>query len=93
MPQLGHDIKTIIIHSYSYMPKKEESILKNFGEHVKHIRSNKNLSLRAVAAKCELQFSKVGRIERGEVNVTLLTMIELAEGLDVPLNKLVNFDY
>lgn len=73
------------------MPTKEEMIIQKFAENVARIRANKGLSLRQVAERCKLDHSKVSRIESAQVNVTLLTIIELAEGLGVQPKQLLDF--
>jgi len=64
-------------------------ILKAFGSNLKKIRNSKGLSLRKLAAECSsLDHSDIAKIERGETNATLLTIIQLAKGLDVPPEEL-----
>jgi transcriptional regulator with XRE-family HTH domain len=75
------------------MADKEQLILKRFGQKVKAIREQKGLSITEVAANCQLQRSKISLIESGGVNVTLLTIAELANGLEVEPKQLLNFTY
>jgi transcriptional regulator with XRE-family HTH domain len=75
------------------MSAKEDLILTSFAENVVSIRQKKGLSLSEVAANCQLQRSKVSLIESGRVNVTLMTIIELAEGLGVSPKQLLDFEY
>lgn len=75
------------------MDDKEQLVLKNFAENVVAIRKKKGLSLTDVAANCQLQRSKISFIETGRVNVTLMTIIELAEGLGVTPRQLLDFKY
>jgi transcriptional regulator with XRE-family HTH domain len=75
------------------MNTKDELIVKRFGETAARIRNEKGLSLRQVAARCELAHSTISAIETGQLNVTLLTMIQLSKGLDVPASKLLEFKY
>ena len=39
----------------------------------------KELSLRELAQNCDIDFSDIGKYERGEVNATYLTILELAK--------------
>ena len=75
------------------MPIKDELVLKRFAENLSRIRISQELSIRQLATRCGTSHSNIILIERGEKNVTLLTMIRLAEGLQVPLTKLVDFKY
>jgi transcriptional regulator with XRE-family HTH domain len=75
------------------MTNKNKKRLKKFGDQVKKLRQQKGLSLRELAARCDLDFQKIGKIEKENINVTLTTLIELAEGLEVPLKELLNIDF
>lgn len=75
------------------MDKKQELVLQSFAENVARIREKKGLSLNQVAANCKLTNPKISLIESGRVNVTLMTIIELAEGLGVTPKQLVDFKY
>jgi transcriptional regulator with XRE-family HTH domain len=57
------------------MNSKEQVILQRFAENV---------------ARCELSHSKIYLIESGKVNVTLLTIVELAKGLGVSPKELLD---
>ncbi len=62
-----------------------------FGKHVRNIRESKKISQEELNFKAELSKNMVGLIERGEVNPTLSTLINLSEGLDIPLKSLMEF--
>jgi len=75
------------------MPKKNYSDLQlSFGKHLQEIRLNKGLSLRALATRCDLDDSKISKIENGKLNVQLSTIIELAKGLDIDPKDLLDFN-
>jgi transcriptional regulator with XRE-family HTH domain len=63
-----------------------------FGLHLKKIREDKNLSLRELATKCDLDFSQISKIENGKWDSQLSTIFELARGLDVHPKELLNFE-
>lgn len=68
---------------------EDQAILKAFGSNLKKLRNDKGLSLRALAAACSsLDHSDIAKIERGETNATLLTIMQLAKGLDVAPEEL-----
>lgn len=58
-------------------------IRKLFGSNVRHYRLAANLSQEAVGVKMGVDRAYVGLIERGEQNVTLLTIWGVCEALDV----------
>lgn len=57
--------------------------LKAFGNQVRQIRKEQGLSQEALAAKAKLDRSYMGRIERGEMNVTLTKIYQVADALGV----------
>ncbi len=63
--------------------------LKQFGETVREIRKQRNLSQEEFAEKCGLHRTYIGGIERGERNVSLLNIIKMAQALDVTVADLV----
>lgn len=71
---------------------RDRKNLKNFGENIRRLRLEKNLSLRAMSNACRLDNSKISRIERGSVNVTLTTLLELAEALNLHPSELLTYE-
>lgn len=65
--------------------------LKAFGKHLRELRKRKNLSQQQLEFIANISKNQVGNIERGEVNITLITSIAIAKALDIPLKDL--FDY
>lgn len=63
-------------------------ILLRFGERVRFLRKSKGLSQEAFAARCGLDRTYVGGIERGQRNVALRNIAIIAESLDVPIAHL-----
>jgi len=63
-----------------------------FGIHLKNLREDRNLSLRELAAKCELDSSKISKMENGKTNLQLSSIFELAKGLDLKPKDLLDFD-
>lgn len=66
-------------------------LLEKFGNHVRSIRVSKKLTYRKLATQCNIDFSNLRRIEQGKLNVTLITILELAKGLDVTASELLNY--
>jgi transcriptional regulator with XRE-family HTH domain len=69
----------------------DKKALKKFGQHLAALRKTKNLSLREMSYACDIDNSKISKIERGEINVTLITIFELSKALDVPPGELLNY--
>ena len=66
-------------------------LLEQFGTHIRSIRVSKKLTYRKMATQCNIDFSNLRKIEQGKLNVTLITILELAKGLDVPAPELLNY--
>lgn len=60
-----------------------------FGQLVRKHRKDKNISQEKLALLCNIDRSYMGRIERGEVNITLEKLYELANALGVGYDKLL----
>jgi len=63
--------------------------LKTFGKRVRAVRKSKNISQEKLALLAEVDRSYVGRVERGDNNVAILTLSKLALALDITLGKLM----
>lgn len=62
---------------------REQKILKDFGESLKKFRTDKKLSLRALADIAEMDFGNINEIENGKINPSLTTIVLLAEALEI----------
>ena len=60
-----------------------QEILKTFGANLRRFRNEKGLSQRDLYALCNIDNAEISRMENGEVNVTLNTLTQLAEALDI----------
>ena len=63
----------------------------NFGVHVRQLRERRNMSQQDLANDCNMSKRQIGRIERGEINTTLKTLIGIAVALDIEPKELLNF--
>ena len=66
-------------------------ILTQFGERLRLLRKERNLSQEKLGMKSELHRTYIGMIERGEKNITLFNLQKLAIALDIPLKDLLDF--
>ena len=62
--------------------KKKNKYLIELGKKIKQIRKDRGLSQEQLALKAEVDRSYMGGIERGERNVSFLTLIKLAISLN-----------
>ncbi|MDP4148596.1 MAG: helix-turn-helix transcriptional regulator [Bacteroidota bacterium] len=70
----------------------DKKVLKKFGENLRKLRKNKSLSLRQMSYACSIDNSKIAKIEKGMVNVTLTTLLQLAHALDTHPCSLLDYD-
>ena len=71
---------------------RDDNALKQFGEHLRTIRKSKGVSQENLAYTLNCPPSTIGRIERGENNVKLSTLIQISSALEIPLPELVSFN-
>ena len=64
------------------------SVLIKFGEKIRQLRKEKNLSQEELADRAKLHRTYIGMIERAEKNITLTNIQKLATALDVEINQL-----
>ena len=62
--------------------------LETFGNTIRALRKQKGLSQEDLADLCNLHRTYIGGIERGERNVSLMNILYLAKGLEVPPGEL-----
>lgn len=65
------------------------NILRALGEELRERRTQRGLSQEALAEKADVHRNFVGLLERGQRNVTLLTLGAIAEALRLPVSELV----
>lgn len=63
--------------------------LKRFGRRVREFRQAAGLSQEELAARCGLHRTYIGGIERGERNVGVLNLIQIARALRVAPSELL----
>ena len=67
---------------------RDDAFLKRFGDNIKYLRQKHNLSQLALANIADIPTNQVGRIERGEVNTTISTILALAEAFEIAPKEL-----
>ena len=68
-----------------------DEFLKDFGENIRKIRKEKNMTQCELAYKCNATQEKISRTERGKYNFKISSIVIIAKGLEVPLCKLLDF--
>jgi transcriptional regulator with XRE-family HTH domain len=62
--------------------------LKNFGNNLRRIRKEKELSMEALANLAEIELSQIFRIETGKINPKLITILTIAKALGISPKEL-----
>ena len=68
---------------------RQDPTLVALGEAIRHVRLSKDISQEKLALLAEVDRSYVGRVERGDNNVAVLTLSRLASALGISLATLM----
>lgn len=70
----------------------KEDLLIAIGKNIRKIRENKNISQAELAARCNYEKSNMSRIESGKTNLTIGTLLNIAESLDTTIIKMITIE-
>ncbi|MHC4183730.1 MAG: helix-turn-helix domain-containing protein [Planctomycetota bacterium] len=65
----------------------QEKYLRQIGSNIRLMREKKGLSQEALALKAGLDRTYVGGVDRGERNITILTLKRLADALETQVTR------
>jgi transcriptional regulator with XRE-family HTH domain len=68
---------------------EEIRLLNSIGGNIKELRLKRNYSQHDLAIEAEIPKNQIGRIERSDINTTILTIQKIAKALDVELIELL----
>ena len=74
-------------HNFIFVVLKKDKHLKDLGDQIRELRRSKGLSQEQLALQAEVDRSYVGGIERGERNVSFLTLVKIANCLECDVAK------
>lgn len=66
-------------------------LLKDFGDKIRKLRIEKNLSQEALSFVTGFHRTYIGMIERGERNISLTNMAVFAKAFEISLSELLDF--
>lgn len=69
----------------------EQEYIKLLGVRIRQLREEKNISQQFLADICNMPKSTIGRIERGEVSVTIKSIIKIANAFELKPKDFFNF--
>lgn len=70
----------------------KEELLIAIGNNIRKIREEKNISQAELAARCNYEKSNMSRIESGKTNLTIGTLLNIAESLDTTIVKIITIE-
>lgn len=68
---------------------ENREILIKFGQRVRQLRKEKNLSQEELSFKADLHRTYIGMIERAEKNITLINIEKIAKALSINVKELL----
>lgn len=69
---------------------RQKRIRKLFGERVRSLRKAKGFSQEEFAHECELHRTYMGDVERGERNISVDNIAQIADALKITISELFN---
>lgn len=69
-----------------------EFILKEFGDRIRALRTQENLSQEELSFKTGFHRTYIGMIERAERNISLLNITVFAKAFNLTIDELLNFE-
>lgn len=66
--------------------------MNNIGDNIKKFRELKNITREQLAADLKMSLSNYSKIERGEIDLTISRIQEIATILEVDIAQVLNFD-
>jgi transcriptional regulator with XRE-family HTH domain len=71
------------------LEKNEIHFIKSVGKKLREKRLSKNLSQAMLSYDANIPKSQIGRIERGEINTTIVTLLKICNALEIDLKELI----
>ena len=71
----------------------EQEYIKFLGVRIRQLREEKNMSQQVLADICNVPKSTIGRLERGEVNPTVKTLLKISIALNIEFINLFLFKH
>ena len=69
---------------------RDEKILTKLGNHIRALRKEKNMTMMELAYAADIEYKQVCRLEKGETNATITTLLAVAKGLEINIDVITN---
>ena len=73
---------------YCVIENEEIQLIKSIGEKIRQERINLNLSQENLSYDANIPRNQVGRIERGEINTSIVVLHKICKALNIELKEL-----
>ena len=70
--------------------ESDKDNLKLLGANIKRLREAKRFSLRDMSYACNIDHSKIAKIEKGQINITFTTILQIASALEIQPSEILN---
>lgn len=70
------------------MKKRVEELRKDMGQRIRNLRKSAGLTQEELGEKSDLSYKYIGELERGRVNVSLDSLLRIADAIDVKIGDL-----
>lgn len=80
-----------VYNVYSFRAMKNQHLITEFGQKIKQLRNEKNISQEKLSFSTGFHRTYIGMIERGERNISLTNMAVFAKVFEVSLSELLDF--
>jgi len=68
----------------------DSKFLSVLGARIRKLRLKKDMTQNELAMLCNFEKASISRIESGQTNMTILTMVKISKALDVDIKDLFN---
>lgn len=72
------------------MNTKEEKYFQKLGAKIKRLREEKGIDQKSFAFDCGIGRTQLYMIEKGRTNPRLLTLMKIADGMEISIDELLN---
>jgi transcriptional regulator with XRE-family HTH domain len=67
---------------------EQEQYLKMVGQNLRRLRKARGFTMEGLAHEADMEYRQLGRIERGEINTSILSLLRVCEALHVDISEL-----
>lgn len=79
-----------LLKESNMVKKTDPGNLKLIGDNLRKLRENRGLTVQQLSDACAIEQTDISRIERGEINITMIILFDLARALDVHPKQLLD---